>query len=69
MILNPFITVALNALVSDFSLPGDEKPLPTDQACLYLNEMSFHEEFEYGNLILILVSTRNVDNGLEKVKG
>ena len=30
-----------------------EKPLPTDQACWYLNERSFYEEFQYGNLIPI----------------
>ena len=32
-------------------LPGNEKPLTTDQGCCYLNERTY-EEFEYGKLIL-----------------
>ena len=33
------------------NLPGNEKPLTTDQAFL-----PFYEEFKYGNLILIYAS-------------
>ena len=36
----------------EHDLPGNEKPPTKDQACWYLNERYFYEEFEYGNLII-----------------
>ena len=44
------------ALVSGFSLPGNEKPLTADQACWHLDERFRYEESEYGNIMLILVA-------------
>ena len=34
-------------------LPGNEKPLTEHHACWYLNERSYCEEIDYGNLIQI----------------
>ena len=66
--------MVLKAFVSGFSLPSkscparQQKTLATDQACWYLNDRSFYEEFGYGNLILIEVSTRQVYYRVEMVK-
>ena len=50
----------------EHDLPGNEKPLTIQyilyQSCWYLIETkTLYEEFEYGNLIVILPSTRKVD--------
>ena len=60
--VNPFSTVVFKALVTGFSLPGNEKPQTIDHALRYLklNERSFIWEIQCGNDI-ILASTRKLD--------
>ena len=46
----------INFMQLEHELPwGNEKPWTTNQEFGYLNEWSCYGEFEYGNLILILL--------------